>query len=545
MNTNFEQLNKEYELLSFKVDELSEVVDSLSKENAELKAKIQYYEEKLRLNASKKFGASSEKTNPDQISFEDIVPEIFPDFDEVEATISESEDPIEEPTIEKATKRRTGKIGSKNSCFDALEVNEIVHELKEEDLTCKICDGPLHEIRREVREEIEIVPVKFIKTRHITVVYGCRNCEKNGTEGSGIIKSEGKIPVIPGSFASSSLIAWIIAKKYWEKMPVYRLEKYLASMGFDISRSNMCNWTAKVSTMYLDAVYQALHKEILKQSVINADETPFRVLQDNGKAVNSQSYMWYYTSGQIEKNQICLYEYQPSRRAEHPKMFLKGFKGTLQTDGYAGYNKIPDVDFCGCMAHAKRKFADAIKSLGKSEQHKQTLAAEGLKFYDKLFSLEKKYPSNDAETRLEMRLKYSGPVVEELKSWLEKTKRIVTPKSGTGEAIAYSINHWEKLTYFMKNGKVEISNNKAERGIKEFVISRKNSLFSSTTGGAQVSGIAFSLVEAAKANGLNPYEYIKYLLDELSQNKQTDEKIQELLPWSDKIPESVKIKRRQ
>lgn len=525
------------------VKELQVMLDDLYEEYKLVDAKAKYYEELLRLEKARKFGKSSEKKDPNQITMDEISPESFSNFDEVEATIAEAEKPVEEPEIKTVVRRKKGNVGASKECFKGLETKVVVHDLPEEEKKCAKCGNDLHVIGKEIREEIEIVPVKFIKVIHETYIYGCRNCEKEGTEGAGIVKQNERLPLFPGSFASPSLVSWIICKKYWLKEPVYRLEKEIETLGFDLSRTTMCNWTVKAAQMYLEGLYDALHKDLLTQEVIHADETPFRVLERNGEKTDSTSYMWYYTSGQIEKHQICLYEYSPTRSGEVPKQFLEGFSGVLQTDGYKGYNKVDIADRCGCLAHAKRKFNDAVKSLEGSDKRRMSVAEEGLQFFSKIFSLEKNYPRYDADERLRLRKEQVQPVIEALKSWLEKNRTKVSPKSKLGEAIKYCLNNWELLIYFLNDGRVEATNNKAERGMKEFVIGRKNYLFSAVEKGAHTSGILLSIVETAKANSLNPFEYIKYALEELSQNKQTDEKIQEILPWSDKLPDKVKVHR--
>lgn len=267
-----------------------------------------------------------------------------------------------------------------------------------------------------------------------------------------------------------------------------------------------------------------------------------QVLQEEGRRAQQKSYMWVYANGRYEPRQVRLYEYQPTRSAQHPIRFLAGYKSYLQSDGYAGYKKVPDVTLIGCMAHAKRKFVEVTKSLGKNELVKGTLAEEALTFFDKLFYLEHQFAEMSPEMRYKARLEHSKPLLEAYKTWLQATQKKVTAKSGLGSAITYNLNQWDYLESFLKDGRLEITNNRAERAIKEFVIGRKNFLFSTSVKGVVASQVLYSIVETAKANSLHPYEYLKYVIEELSQSRQTPEKIQEVLPWSEKIPAHIRIK---
>ena len=255
--------------------------------------------------------------------------------------------------------------------------------------------------------------------------------------------------------------------------------------------------------------------------------------------------MWYYASGHLEPKQIRLYEYQPGRSAVHAIRFLEGYRGYLQTDAYSGYRKVPYVKGVGCMAHARRYFMDTLKSLAPSAARDLTYTQKGLTYFDELFNLERSFKLESPEERYKLRLEQSKPKLEALKSWLHERRSDVSHKSSLGKAIAYCLNQWDHLIVFLEDGRLEMTNNLAERGMKEFVIARKNFLFSTSVPGAEASQIIFSIVETAKANDLHPYEYLKYLIEELSQHKQTPEKLAEVMPWSDQLPAEVKVIFRQ
>lgn len=545
-NASKNQLNNAKSLQIFDQDQLIEIIlkqqdqlEGSSREIETLRDELEKFKEYYRLAAQKRFGRSSEKTDPNQLKFEG--------FDEAVAIVEEAEKPIEEPTVEGLEKKRNirrkkGNVGAKKECFSDLEVVEVIHDM--ESKVCDTCGSQLRFLKDEVREEIEVIPPRFIVKKHITKIYSCKNCEETNIEVSPIKKSPSPIQAFPGGFASVSLVAHILTKKYFEKVPLYRYEKLLENEGIYISRSTMANWTISASENYLEPVYERLREHLIKQRIIHGDETPFQVLKEDGKSAKSKSYMWHFTSAAVEPRQISLYMYRPGRQGKYAAEFLEGFKGYLQTDEYAGYNLVPGVTRVGCMAHARRKFTDAVAALPEKSREQNTSAHEGVRRFDELFHLEGQLSGLRGEERYKQRLDLIKPKVEALQKWLIKERMMVAPKSNLGKAIAYSLNHWVNITRFLSDGDLEISNNRAERGIKQFVIGRKNYLFSSSVKGANSCGIIFSIVETAKANNLNPTKYLAYLMEELSQNKQTDQKLEEVMPWSEKIPEEIRVNKK-
>ena len=258
----------------------------------------------------------------------------------------------------------------------------------------------------------------------------------------------------------------------------------------------------------------------------------------------TKSYIWLYRTGR-EGPHIIIFEYQQTRAGEHPKRFLKDFKGHLNCDGYDGYLKVEDVVLVGCFAHGRRKFADAIKSLPVDIKNgtKLTIAQEGLAFCDKLYSIERKLENLSNEDRYNKRLELSKPVLDLFKLWLEYQNKRLLPKSATGKAVQYCLNQFDKLEGYLKDGRLEIDNNRSERTIKPFVIGRKNWLFCNTPRGANASAGIYSIVETCKENGIIPTEYFKYVFEKLP-NIDSEDKylIDELLPWSEKIPEYCKVR---
>lgn len=499
----------------------------LEQEKEELTAKLRWYEEQFRLHKQKLFGSSSEKTDSNQLSI----------FNEAE---KESREHTKEPELEEVTYKRRRSKGLKNKSFEELPIETIHYSLEEEEKVCPQCEYPLHEMSTEIRKELKIIPAQVKVVKHIRHVYACRQCEKNDIS-TPIITAKMPNPVLKGSFVSPSLMAYTMNRKYCEAVPLYRQEKQFNNFGIDISRQNLAGWVIHGANNWLKLLYDRMHTYLLKEDVIHADETTMQVLDEKGKNPTSKSYMWLYSSGKFGKG-ISLYEYQPSRAKKHPKTFLEGFNGFLQTDGYPGYNAVENVTLVGCFAHAKRGFTDALKALPVDAEISKTTASEGIAFCDKLFSIERNLQNKTPEHIYKIRLEKSEPILKAFLSWLNKKEKQVLPKSSLGKAIKYCLNQWPKLEAFMLDGKLEISNNRAERGIKPFVIGRKNFLFSKSPKGATASSIVYSIVETAKANNLNPFYYLNYLFEKLPNiDKDNMKQLDALLPWSESIPYECKI----
>jgi hypothetical protein len=293
----------------------------------------------------------------------------------------------------------------------------------------------------------------------------------------------------------------------------------------------MSNWLIKASFDWLEPVYDALKEMICLRRVLHADETTLQVIHEAGKDSKDKSYMWLYRTGGDTNSPIVLYEYKPDRKAEHPKFFLKNFSGYLHADGYDGYHDLPDnVKVVGCFAHARRKFDEAIKGLTKKDQA-DSRAMTGKHFCDKLFALERKFGELSAEERFQKRQELSKPVFDEFYAWLGTLNPI--PKTGLYTAVVYARNQRKYLERYLEDGRLEISNNRAERSIKPFVIGRKNWLFANTPRGAKASAILFSIIETAKENGLNPFEYLTYIFKNAPNwnIRSNADNLERLKPW--------------
>lgn len=502
------------------VQALQKKCETLENQVIQLEQLVQWYEQKLRLQHKRMFGASSERTDGESIQLRL--------FNEAE---TEAEPALEEPTMEAiAYERKKKHKGNREEQLKDLPVERIDYRLSSEEQVCSSCGGPTHDMSVEVRREIKIIPAQAKVVEHVQHIYACRNCERHDIQ-TPIVKAPMPNPVIPKSLASPSALAYILSKKYVEGMPLYRQEQQYERQGIPLSRQTLANWVLVGATQWLSKIYGRMHEELLQHRYLHADETTLQVLHESGRAAESKSYLWLYRSGR-DGPPIVLYEYQETRSKEHPKKFLQGFAGYLHVDGYAGYNDIPAVTLVGCWAHARRRFDEALKALPASKRSTSVAAREGLEYCNELFKIERGIRDFSPEKRYDRRQQQSRPVLEAFCAWLHTQKERVLPKSPIGEAVAYCLQQWEKLIAFLEDGHLEIDNNRSERSIKPFVIGRKNWLFSNTPRGATASAITYSIVETAKENGLKPFEYLQHLFEQLPNMDLEDrDALDSLLPW--------------
>lgn len=489
---------------------------------AELEQQVSVLMEALRLARHKQFGASSEKISEDameQLSF------LFN-----EAEVCAEEEAEESVTSVAAHKRHKKHQYTLDNIPDGTPTEVVEHRLEGEDLICPECGNTMTEIGKEVVNKLKMRPAEVIVEQHIYYTYACRKCNETGIE-TPVVKAPREKSIIPGSFATPEAIAHIMVQKFVMGSPLYRQEQELNRRGIQLSRQTMSNWILRATEDYLTPIYDRLHEELRKREVLHADETTLQVLHEEGKAPQSESYMWLYrTSGDTDKP-VVLYEYQPGRGAKHPKEFLTGFKGYLHTDGYAGYHNLPEeIVVVGCWTHARRKFDEAVKALPKGKA-KGSSAAQGLAYCQKLFDLEEQFADLSPEERYKKRLEQAKPVLDALLSWANS--RMAAPKSALGKALNYLKEQWPYLTNYLKDGRLELSNNRAERSIKPFVIDRKNFLFANTPKGATGSAVMFSLIQTAIENGLDPYRYLTWLLKIAnSADLNNPDIVEKLLPWN-------------
>jgi transposase len=489
-----------------------------------LEQRIEHLTEVVEKLQKMQFGQSSEKAkyvlgNPNQLSF----------FNEAEVCADESvSDP--EPELVQSHMRKPKR--TKEELARDLPVKKTVIEIPEDERECDICEGVLVPIGQElVRRELNIIPAQVFVEEIYRVNYACPKCDEE-TDEANIIKAPVPEPVVKRGLASPSSVAHVLYQKFVNAMPLYRQEEDWKNQGLNISRATLANWIIYISLHWLLPLYDLLKTYLLASPVNHADETVIQVLKEDGKTPQSESRMWVYATGNTGDPPIILFEYQPSRSGAHAKQFLAGFNGYLVTDGYIGYTKVPDVTHCGCFQHMRSKWVDALPKTKDQEGD----ALKGFKFCERLFALERIFADMTPEERYQERLKLSKPILDEYFAWVDTLNPLSSSKLGV--AVVYARNQRVPLSSFLLDGRIEISNNRAENAIRPFCVGRKNWLFAATVHGAQSSAIAYSIIRTAVANGLNPHQYLLHLLTELPTviTKGQTERLPEFLPWAADLP---------
>lgn len=468
---------------------LKEENTNLKEENAELRRQLSNLK---RLT----FGQKSEKTeavNPEQISL----------FNEAEQEQSVSEREEEKTVVVSGHSRK--KKRSRDEIFKDLPVEEVIHAAEAE--VCQDCGAKMQVIGKEyLHEELVYVPAKMYRLQHFAQVVKCPDCGeytgKSENEKAVILKGKAPRTVLPKSYCSAELLAHVFYEKYAKAVPLERLAKDFKSMKADISTATLANWVIEGANLYLKPVYDRLHEKLLREKVIHADETVVQVLHEKDRKAKMQSRMWVYCTERIK-----LYEYAQTRNGENAANFLKGFGGYLVCDGYDGYNKLTGVTRCGCWAHARRKFFEAVP---EDETIRKTSKANmGLEKINQIFTLEREFAHLNAEERYKQRQEQTKPVLDDFYAWLET----LTPMRGSGlaKAVQYAVNEKKYLYAFLEDPNIPVDNNLAERTVKPFVIGRKNWLFSTSPKGAQASAAAYSIIATAQTNGIDVKDYLTNL----------------------------------
>lgn len=515
------------------VQTLEATVQELKDENLRLRQKLERMNELL-LNAQRaRYGQSSEKSA--YVMEEGVQIQLF---NEAEAA---QDAKAAEPTIEEVTvaAHKRKKKRTVEELTEGLPVEEILLELTGDQLICEKCGGTFRLIgKKYVKSEIIYIPASVKVLKYYTCTYACDRCEKE-TGFAHIVGTEAPPSLMKHSLASPSSVAEVMTKKYVDGVPLARQETIWKRAGIELTRGTLANWVIQTSQTWLKPLQRRLKKALLESSVIHADETVVQVLKEDGKKASSQSRMWVYASPPRSGKQVRYYEYQPDRKGSRAAAFLKDFHGCLVTDGYSGYEQVENVTRCGCWAHMRRKWREAMP---KGATTQTSHAAVGYNYCNKLFALEKKYAALSSENRRFARQAEAEPLLEAYWLWLNTLEPV--PGSKLEESVIYANRQRPYLCAFLEHGEVEISNNLAENAIRPFVVGRKNWLFSDTPKGADSSAIVYTLVETAKANGVDPYAYLLRVLSLLPYLGKTpsNAELDELLPWHPRMQASLQRK---
>lgn len=537
-----ESMAQEKELRS----QLAVLTDELKRTNQQMQVIL----EKWNFAQANRFGRSSEKMGYDTGTCQQLELAVMyaECFNEAEATVNET--PPDEPDMEEVTvtahkrKKHAGK--REEDLKDLPHAEPVISTLTEEELLEQLGPG-YRQLKDEVYQRLEFHPSSFeVKEYHI--------CVYVSADGKKFAKAKRpQADLFRNSIATPSLLAGILNYKYVNALPVHRLAQDFKRSEVNISPQVMCNWVIKSSEIYFSLVYDWMKDVLLKQPVVQADETTLKVNRDGRKA-GSSSYMWVYITGEHDDSgkKIVLYDYCRTRSTEHLREFLSSYKGILVSDGYQSYHtfsKEQSLTSAGCWTHCRRRFVNAIKAAQKDlpeEALKNSIAYQALARISAIYKLDGSWKERTSEYRMEHRQRILKPLVDEYFDWVKEQIKTcnVLPKSETGEGLSYSINQEKYLRAFLDNRDIPIDNSACERAIRPFCVGRKNWNVIDTVEGAQASAIVYSIAETAKANNLKPYQYFEYLLTELperiSRKKDSTFSLDDLMPWSPKLPMSCR-----
>lgn len=434
-----------------------------------------------------------------------------------------------EPTAETITsKPRTRKKRlSGEELPESVEHKKVVIDL--DDKSCPECGKEMVCIGEEfIRSELNIIPAQISVIDYYRKKYKCKSCEEDNLSAD-IIAAEMPVPVIKKSMASAGTIAYVIQQKYQMGTPLYRQEQYWKSQDIALSRTTMANWIIR-SSMWVKPLWSRMTPLLRSEDIVHADESVLRVLKRNGKQVDGQSRCWVFCSGKDSERKMSLYLYHPTRSAKVVEDNLGSYTGYLQTDGYAGYNAAANAIRLGCWSHARRKW---VECLPKGIDNINSKAAQALEQVEQIFAEDKRLEGLPINEICEKRLERIKPMLERYWELLGS----ITANGGSNleKAVNYSLNNKKELEVFLLDGRLELTNNRAERAVKPFVMGRKNWLFADTNKGADASMMWYSIIESAKLNNLDVYGYLLHLLNELPKLGEypTDEQLDNLMPWAE------------
>jgi len=445
-----------------------------------------------------RFGSSSEKDKNQ-----------LPLFNEAEAIVDTA------PKV--TTNGKKKKPGIRKALPPELEREEQIYDLIEDQKICPKDGSKLKLIGEECSEQLKFIPASVKVIQHKRLKYACTECNKH------IITATKPKDPIPKSIATPELLSYISVSKYTDGLPLYRLSQMFNRLNIKISRTNMANWMIKCGTL-IQPLINIMQDRLYEQPCINIDETTLQVLKESGKKAQSKSYMWVMRAADV-----VLFNYDPSRASKVAETLLADYDQAIMADGYGGYDSIVaknKLTRLGCWAHGRRYFIKAL------DQGDNPNAKKMLELIAQLYGIEKqiredKYKPDKIKT---IRLEQSIPILNDIREFLDQTLHSTTPSGMMGKALGYLHNQWPHLTGYTKNGNYPIDNNAAENAIRPFVIGRKNWLFANSTKGAKASANLYSIIETAKAHGLNPEKYLTYIYSQLP-NADTVDKIEKLLPW--------------
>lgn len=481
--------------------------------------RIRLLEEALRFLKADKYGPSRER-----LSVAAGQSELF---NEIEATLELTEAAGVEPEL-KATplreeKRSTAKPGRTRLAAHLPRI-EIRHEIPESERVCG-CGGTLLEIGADISEQIDYVPAKVQVLRHVRVKYACPGCQE-------CVKSAPlPVHILPKTNASPGLLAHLVTAKYVDSLPLYRQEAMFARYGVRLARATQAAWMIALN-LILQPLLNLLDERLRASGYVRIDETRLQVLKSD-KAPSALHWIWVRVAGP-KGQRIILFDYDPSRGGEVAEALIEGCTGYLQSDGYQAYEGVSEragLIHVGCFSHSRRRFFEALKALPNAQRNSTSPAYEAVRRIDALYLIERQIKDLGDEERTRIRRDEAVPQLGSLYAWASRLQQETMPSGKLGDALGYLLKQWPKLVRYVEDPRLAIDTNLAENAIRPFSLGRRNWLFADTVKGAKASAALYSIVSTARANGLEPYAYLRRLFAELPKAK-TVEEFEALLPFN-------------
>lgn len=502
----------------------------LEEEKKELEFLNAMLSDRLTLAQKKRFGASSEKYAEGYIQ--------LGLFNEAEQEADPNAPGPELEEVHPSPYKRKKRSGKKEEDLSSFETTEVIeYKLTGEYGYCPNCNTKYKVVTKETVKRLKFVPARFEVVEEVTYVYSCPKC--------GAMERPEKTPsLLKGSIATPSLVAGIMNAKYVNGMPLARQEREFARYDLNLSTKTMANWIIQCVDRYLQPLYRLMKEELLRSGYLHGDETRIQVIDEPDQKGSTQNWMWVYLTDEYSGSpRMVLFQYERTRGGYHPVEFLGNqFGGYFTCDGYQAYHSLPErITVTGCMAHARRRFDEALTVLKKDftkEQLKETTAYQAMERIGMLYKIEDMIRGKTPEERYEERQKQAKPLLEAFFEWLHSLEDSADRSSLIGEAILYTLNQEAYLKRYLDDGHLSIDNLAAERALKNFATGRRNWLFAKSIRGAQASATVYSITETAMLNGLKPYHYLTYVMEKMKDlgSFPKKEALLELLPWSENLP---------
>lgn len=512
---------REIEQLKQQVFLQDQLIGELRECNEQLQSLVEKLQFELKRYKTWSFGPKSEQMNPDQLAlFEQTRIEDWAAIEQLEQQVTHLQHhKVGTPTPAKPSRQ---KLPEHLKRVEILHLPEVagIDDISQSAQWIKISE--------EIKEELEVIPAQFLVNRHIYPKY------KNTTTGE-IVCALRPARIIDGGYAGSGLLAWVVSSKYLDHLPLNRIEIIASRAGVELPKSTLSQWVGHVG-MALEPLAQALTTQLIAHSVLHADETPVNQLSPKTPHKHHQSYLWVYRSAGLDNrhSDIVIFDYQTSRSGIHAQRILNQFSGHLMVDDYAGYKALfrrsshPIIEL-GCWAHARRKFFELTTG---DQIH--PMAQEILQQIAKLYAIESNTKNLTVEQRQTVRRQESLPILSELKTTLEAQLAVLAPKSPMSKAVYYTLKRWQALSLYAQSGHLPIDNNLAENAVRPIALGRKNWLFIGSEAAGQRQAVIMSLLATAKANGLEPTQWLQDTLERLPTTKAKD--LHRLLPLKDWQP---------